>query len=135
MNWFPFVSRARLEDREETIRLLRSQLADAQEALDSVNYRLTGTHLYSRYKQPEPVVIQEAPKPSGLAQAKESLDEMLAAAGRNPRAVCRAIERDLHSGLPEEAAAIAGRMGQQHVEDQILKAIELGEKRAVPSSN
>jgi hypothetical protein len=112
MKW-PFVSRARFEDREQQILDLKKELAETKLAharvVDEINFRSTGFHLDERFaKKPD-----DSPAASTPAAAPEELtgiSKVIAEVGTRSSAIRRQLELTSLSQMEKaEREAAAGR--------------------------
>jgi hypothetical protein len=109
---FPFVFRARFEDKERQILELKQELAEVRLAharvVDEINFRSTGFHLDPRFatQKPEGATSEPAAPPEELTGIAKVINEV----GTRPSAVRRYMEQTQVSEMEKaEAAARAAR--------------------------
>jgi hypothetical protein len=119
MKW-PFVSRARFEDREQQILELKKELADVKltyaRVLDEINFRSTGFHLDPRFATK---ADETAPpvKPAAEPEPLTGLSKVINEVGTRPSAIRKALEFQAVSEMEKtEAAARAGRETERRAE-------------------
>jgi hypothetical protein len=119
MKW-PFVSRARFEDRERQVVELKQELAEVRLAharvVDEINFRSTGFHLDPRFatKAEETAVpVKPAAEPEPLTGIAKIRSEV----GSRPSAIRRALEFQSVSEMDKaEAEALRARDAQRQQE-------------------
>jgi len=121
MKW-PFVSRARFEDRERQVAELKQELADVKLAharvVDQINFRSTGFHLDERFaaKADETATaapVQSAEQPQDLSEMAQAINKV----GTRPTALRQYLEHRHVSEMEKtEAAARAGRESERRAE-------------------
>ena len=134
---FPFVSRARFEEKDQLVRELRQDLAELkmthERVLDEINFRSTGFHLYERF------VKKEEPVSTATAEANEPAEELTGVekaihkVGTRPSAVRRFMELESQNNLAEaEKAASAARDSQRREEarKRLEEALQAGTDKA-----
>lgn len=133
---FPFVSRARFEDRERQILELKQEMAALKEeharVLDEIVFRATNFHLHERFdkKRDEPVAVQPESKAEPLGPIADAINRV----GTRPTAIRQFMEsKGTADYLAEERRAIE-ELPSKAVQDQIERALKLGtEKAQAPS--
>jgi uncharacterized protein (DUF58 family) len=111
MKW-PFVSRARFEDREQQILELKKELAETKLAharvVDEINFRSTGFHLDPRFAQkPDD---SAATTPAAAPEELTGISKVISEVGTRPSAIRKHIELTSMSQMEKaEREAAAGR--------------------------
>jgi hypothetical protein len=121
MKW-PFVSRARFDDRERQIVELKQELVEAKlsyaRVVDEINFRSTGFHLDPRFAT-APAPAEATPTPAAAAATEEltGMAKVMSEVGRRPSAIRKALEFQSLSEMEKaEAAARAGRENERRAE-------------------
>lgn len=131
MPW-PFVSRARFEDREQTIRELKAELTALNlrydRLLDPAVHVATGVHIDERFeRKQEPTSLATAqvaePVSTGLGDAINKV-------GRRATAIRSYMESTSQAGFDQHEREAIDKIPGQDVLRQIEQAMVLGTERA-----
>jgi hypothetical protein len=111
MKW-PFVSRARFEDREQQILELKKELAETKLAharvVDEINFRSTGFHLDPRFAQ-KPDETTTTQTPAAAPEELTGISKVISEVGTRPSAIRKHIELTSMSQMEKaEREAAAG---------------------------
>lgn len=129
---FPFVSRARFEDRERQILELKQEMAALKEeharVLDEIVFRSTNFHLHERFdkKREEPVAPQPEPKAEPLGPIADAINRV----GTRPSAIRQFMESKTHADYLAEERKAMDVLPSKAVQDQLERALKLGTERA-----
>jgi hypothetical protein len=112
MKW-PFVSRARFEDREQQILELKKELADMKLAharvVDEINFRSTGFHLDERFAK-KPDDSAAASTPAAAPEELTGISKVISEVGTRSSAIRRQLELTSLSQMEKaEREAAEGR--------------------------
>ncbi len=131
MNWWPFISQARYEDREREILELKRELAELKYAhariIDRINFRSTGFHIDERFAK------EDAREPSDVQPATAPGEPSPVESAPNMTARRRQLEITSISNLDKaeaEARAARGRDLQAQAAARLEEALQAGKAKA-----